>query len=335
MASADRVLLLGDINIDLLLELEQHPSPGEDSLARSSSIRTGGGAANTAAVLARLGARPVLLGRVGSDPLGDFALEELRGAGVDISCVGRDERFSTGVIVITVVPGGERTMFSARGANPWLEPGDISPTVFSGAGWLHLVGYAFLEAPQRDAARRALSLARQRGLRLSLDTSLKQVSRAHEDLLGLIGGLEVCVLGMDEARELFGLEEPEAAVAAMRARGVGLAAVKLGSRGAVFGDASGSLALPAFPVASVDTTGAGDAFTAGLIFGQLGGLSLAGCAVLAGALGALATTVRGGGAALPAGNSQAAFLEEMLASRSYPELEPAFQEALLAIKTPK
>jgi len=331
MTATDRVVLLGDLMVDVVMPVQYYPHPGEDSLADGAYIRVGGGVANTAGILAGLGVRPALIGRTGSDFLADFELGELERAGVDISAVRRDDQAATGLTFVPVIPSGERTLFGYRGANPLISPEDITPDLFRGASHLHVSGYAFMLSPQREAAWKAVGLARQAGIPISLDTGMEPIIRAADEIRGLLAATQVAVLGVTEVRALFGTSGPDACADALLAQGIQLAAVKLGARGCLLAKPGERVALPAFPVDTVDATGAGDAFSAGLIYARLGGLSLAAAGVLANALGALVTTVWGGGCGLIQTGRIAAFLEKQLASGRTDALNRPIQEILASL----
>jgi ribokinase len=130
----------------------------------------------------------------------------------------------------------------------------------------------------------------------------------------LLPGLEACILGLPEAQSMLGKPEPDAAAADLLEAGVRLAAVKLGAHGCLLADASSTQLVPGFPVEVVDTTGAGDAFTAGLIYGRLHGLSLPALGTLANALGGMAAAVHGAGTSLPGKDQVIRFLSDRLPS---------------------
>ncbi len=293
------VVVLGDINVDVLMPIPAYPKPGGDALTGQMTTRAGGSAANTAIQLAKLGVAASMVGRLGEDVWGDLALRALSESGVDISAVQRDSTASTGMFCIPITPDGERTMFGHRGANAKADPSAIKPDIFKGARFLHLSGYALLESPQRDAARRAIELAEASGAALSLDTGLLPALTITDEIRQLLPRLAICVLGIEEARALVEGETPIEASEALVKRGVKLVGLKLGAEGCLLAEASGIHLVPSFPAETVDTTGAGDAFSAGLLFGRLRGLSLPATGTLANALGSLATTVWGAGPALP------------------------------------
>ena len=257
-----------------------------------------------------------MLGRVGSDPWGQMALAALAEAGVGLELVQQDEAVATGLMFTAITPDGERTMFGQRGANPLTDPSAISPDILGGADLLYLSGYALLQAPQREAAARAVELARQRGLPIVLDTAYMPALVAPQELRPYLPCLDACILGLPEACALLGEVEPQAGASALLRAGVRLAAVKLGAQGCLLADVASAHYIPAFPVDVLDTTGAGDAFTAGLIFGRLQGLSLPATGTLANALGGLAAAVHGAGTALPGKSEVTRFLNGQLSSSS-------------------
>lgn len=297
--SAAEIVVLGDINIDVVLSVSDYPQPGSDALAARIATRAGGSAANTAIVLAKLGVAVKMIGRVGDDTWGDLTLRALAESGVDVSKVQRDTNLATGLFVIPVTPDGERTMLGYRGANARTDPSPIEPGLFTDVRCLHVSGYALLESPQREAAWRAIDLADRSGAAISLDAGLYPVTVLRDEVRAALPRLSIGVLGMDEARLLVDAETPEEAAAQLVVQGVQLVGLKLGARGCVLADGSRVCRLPAFAALTIDTTGAGDAFSAGLIWGRLRGLSLPAMGVLANALGGLATSVPGSGPALP------------------------------------
>ena len=293
------VLMLGDINIDTVWPVDGLPGAGHDAYVQSVNVGLGGAVLNTAIVLDRLGQRTAMLSCIGQDLWGTQALELLRQTGVNPRYIRIRPVLASGLIFLAVTPDGERTMFSFRGANTQLAPEDIPAEIFEQASILHISGYSLLEAPQKDAVWRAAELAKLKGVAISLDTGLEPALLTRAELCRLIGMTDICVTGPKEMKELYAVSNPEEAIAKLLSLDVRLAAIKLGEGGSLVADAQGSVFCPAFSVEVVDTTGAGDSFSAGLLFGWTHGLSLAASAVLASALGALATTVFGAGLSLP------------------------------------
>lgn len=331
MSGKDTILLLGDLNVDIIMPIPRFPQPGEDCLAEAAHIRVGGGIANSACVLAGLGMTPRLVAKTGRDILAQLEVSELQAAGADVSAIQTDERAATGLTFVPVIPSGERTLVSHRGANRLLKPTEITPAILDGAKLLHLSGYALMNSPQKEAAWKAVRLAQARGIPVSLDSGVDPIRRAKTDFLKLMGEIQVAILGMDEVCALYGPGTADECLEALFARGIRVAAIKMGARGSLLASSEARVTIPAFPVDTVDTTGAGDSFSAGLIFGQVRGLSLAAGGFLAGTLGSLATTVWGGGRGLPGSAEVARFIGSLRDSGRYHDFEPAMVEIQAAL----
>ncbi|HNS52914.1 MAG TPA: carbohydrate kinase family protein [Anaerolineae bacterium] len=288
MPASPGVAVLGDINIDLLARYPHFPVSGQDVLASSLEVHCGGSAANTAAALSRLGTRARLVGRVGREPMGQYALGCLKDAGVILDGVQSDPDRTTGLVYIIVTPDGERTMLSERGANVHTDPGGLRERSFEGISLFHLSGYALLEEPQRTAALRALGMAREHHVPVSLDPGRLLCELRPGELLELVPAIDIFLPTLDEGRELTGQLRPESCAQALERLGARALAIKLGEAGCLLAAGGETAYLPAFPVQARDTTGAGDAFNAGLIAGYLAGVGWTTAALLANASGAVA-----------------------------------------------
>jgi ribokinase len=281
-----RVAVVGSINMDLVVGTETLPKPGETVFGSDLRRFGGGKGANQALAAARMGAEVALVGRVGDDEFGSVLLDDLQREGVDVSAVGRVEE-STGVALITVDAAGGNTIVVALGANARLRAEDV------------------------EAAR--ATIERSRALLLQLEVSLEanvraaQIARAAGVTVflnpspaiplpdGLLAGLSYLVLNEGELEILAG----EAGNAdGLLARGVQAVVLTLGERGARLITADGSREVPAYPVRSVDSTAAGDAFL-GALAAVLPERGIDAALEAAAAAGALATTRWGAQAALP------------------------------------
>jgi ribokinase len=293
------ILLFGDINIDTVWPVNEFPTPGRDAYAKSVSVGVGGAVFNSAVVLDKLGERTALLACLGEDIWAEKVAETLQQTGINQTYLLKKPEVTTGLIFLIVTPDGERTMYSCRGANAQFEASDVDEEAFKNAKLLHISGYALLESPQKEAAWQAVEFAKKHQVPVSLDTGLDPVLLNPNDLRRILPELAICVTGPKETDALFGLSDPEKAAEHLLSLGIQLAAIKLGEKGCFMADKKQSYFCPAFPVAAVDTTGAGDSFTAGLIYGWVKGMSLPATTILGSALGALATTVYGVGLSLP------------------------------------
>jgi sugar/nucleoside kinase (ribokinase family) len=242
--------------------LSGEPAPGSDRPAVIRS-RGGGAGANVAAHLARLGVPVTLVGCIGDDAPGAGLTAELAAAGVDLALRTVADA-ATGTIVSLVEPGGQRSMLADRGANLALRPDDVPAPV--PGGHLHLSGYTLLDDGPRAAGLAALTAAVAAGCTVSLDpASTGPLTRYGVDRwLADTAGATLLLPNADEARLLTGCADVADAARTLAGRHR-VVAVSLGADGALWASGDVLVHRPAHPAEVVDTTGAGDAFAAGLL----------------------------------------------------------------------
>jgi sugar/nucleoside kinase (ribokinase family) len=268
--SGPRVVVLGDLIYDLLARIEGPVAFGTDTFAPIRAV-AGGSGANAAAWLAYLGIETHFVGKVGDDVIGEALSEELRDAGVTPH-LARDPHLGTGKVFVLVDGAGERTMITDRGAGEALGPEDVPEGLFEG-GHLHLSGYTLSGESRREAALKALRLAREAGMSVSVDpSSVPLLEAVGPDLfLEWTRGADLCFPNLEEGALLAGEKAPER-VAERMLDHYPAVVLKLGPGGALYAGASGErVRLPAQPVRVADTTGAGDALCAGFLAGRLSG----------------------------------------------------------------
>jgi sugar/nucleoside kinase (ribokinase family) len=277
-----RVVVVGDIAVDVLVEPRSPAVAGADVPARIR-MRAGGAGANTAAWLAHLDADATLVARVGDDPAGRAAADDLRAAGVRTALTVDPDHPTCTVVVL--LADGDRTMLSDRGAAARLAPADLPS--FGGADHLHLSGYVLLDPASRAAGRAALAQARSAGLTTSVDP---QVAPAlGPGFVDDVRGVDLLLPNADELAALGGVDRLLDVVGAVAATD--------GAGPARWTDRDGTwTAVPPHPDV-VDPTGAGDAFDAGLLVAWLGGSGPAaaleaGCAAGAAAVSRLGARPR-------------------------------------------
>ncbi len=253
--------------VDVVARLSGPLARGSDTPARIE--RHGGGqGANVAAWLGACGVPVTFVGRAGDDALGREAVAELEAAGVDAHVTFDPER-PTGTCLVLVEPGGERTMVPDPGANDALAIEELPE-----GAHLHLAGYTLLREGSRAAGIHTLTQARARGMSISLDPSsaapLAAVGAAR--FLDWARPVDLLLPNADEAALLGAVSGPTAAPApdvsaagAPRPIPAREVVVTLGAEGAVWTDGTRTVRRPADEVVVVDTTGAGDAFAAGLL----------------------------------------------------------------------
>ena len=242
-----RVVVLGDLNVDIVAVQQAALAHGSDTPARVA-LRPGGGGANVAAWLAKAGVDVTLVGRVGRDALAPVALSGLDGVQLEVV---RDPVHATGTCVVLVAPGGERTMLPDPGANDALAAADIPPLT---GDVLHVSGYSLMRPGSRMAALTAIERAREAGMRISVDPASAAPLAQDPVFLARVAPVDLLMPNADEAAVLGPqIDVPELVV-------------KFGAAGATWTDGVETVVGRAVPVNEVvDTTGAGDAFAAGFL----------------------------------------------------------------------
>lgn len=287
------LLVVGSANADLVIGVERRPAAGETVLGSDLAVHPGGKGANQAVAAARLGARTALLARVGDDAYGRLLLDSQRAAGVDTVgvLVGGAP---TGVALITVDPTGDNSIVVSPGANGRLTPDDVR----AAASLFHAsrVVSTQWEIPPETVVAVVRSLAP--GSRFVLNPSPPRPLPAE-----ILAACDPLVLNEHEAGVILGDavvgDSPEEWARILLAKGPRSVVVTLGSRGALVADSAGTVLVPAVPVKAVDTTGAGDAFTAALAWRLGAGESLAQAAAYAVRVGAAAVTKAGAQESFP------------------------------------
>ncbi len=292
------IAVAGLITADILTyPVTTLPELGTLEPVQRIEVRLGGSVANTGAALARLGIPVAAVGRIGNDLLGTLVVEEAA-RWADTHWLIRDPVRSTSATVVLLHPDGERSFFHAAGAETAFSLGDIPLEALqeSGLRVLHL-GYALL-LPSLDGNPmiHLFEKVREQGILISLDVT----SHAQADwpsLLPILPLIDVFCPNRLEAELLTGLSDPAQAAEALIQGGVRqIVAIKLGAEGSYVRPAGGpGLTLPGLSVRVVDTTGAGDAFLAGLLAAWYRGLDWHTAARVANVVGTMSVTGSGAG----------------------------------------
>jgi ribokinase len=295
LASVGRVAVLGSVNMDLVVQVEDLPSPGQTVVGDRLRTVPGGKGANQAVAASRLGAEVRLAGRVGSDAYGEELVRGLLEDGVEVSAIARDEEAPSGAALILVGAGGQNMIAVAPGANArvserevrslvgGLEPGDVVvlqleiplPAVASAA-----------EAARRAGARVILNAAP------SAPVAGRPLPRS--DLL-VVNEAEAAEIGGEPVSDLDGAEQAAQRLAASADAVV----VTLGRQGAVLWESGSCSRVAPRGVEAVDATAAGDAFVGATARALAAGWTLTEAVHLGSAAGAAAATRLGARDSLP------------------------------------
>jgi sugar/nucleoside kinase (ribokinase family) len=248
---------------------------------------SGGSAANTIVGIASLGGRAAYVGKVKDDQIGKLYAHDIRAAGVAFDTGPAADGPATGCSYILVTDDGERTMNTYLGAAQDLTPADIDPKEIAASGIVYLEGYLWDPKSAKEAFVKASTIAHEAGRQVALTLSdAFCVDRYRDEFLDLMrkGTVDLIFANESELHSLYQTSDFETALKQLRVDAK-LGVVTRSEKGCVVASREGVVAVPAFPIEKiVDTTGAGDLFAAGFLFGLVRGAGYEN----AGRLGALA-----------------------------------------------
>ncbi|HET9995596.1 MAG TPA: carbohydrate kinase family protein [Candidatus Acidoferrum sp.] len=297
-SSLENLLVFGDINVDVIGRVASWPEPGGECLSPQLELHCGGVAANTALALSPWKIKTRLIGCVGQDEFGDLLLHTLRKSGVDILHIQRTPQALTGLLYINVTPDGQRTFFGSRGANRLTRPARIPSSLVHHCAAAHLVGYSFLDAGPEKTARQIMRAFKTRGKWVSFDIGMEPSQKIPEKILRLLPQIDLLFLSNEESFALTGVRDAHKSFLNLQRTGAHEIVMKLGKRGCLISDKGVLPEVPSFPVRTVDSTGAGDAFNAAFLQARLRGWPTPEAALLANAAGAAAASRVGAGTTL-------------------------------------
>jgi sugar/nucleoside kinase (ribokinase family) len=282
-----KVVALGVHVVDVLVRpVESIPEGQGGHLVEEIRMTAAGTAGGTAITLAKLGAEVWSAGAIGTDPLGDVLLRVLTDFGVDVSNLVRRDGVQTSASVLPIRADGSRPAFHVIGANGTYTAADAPMEVIASATHLHLGGPELMGG---DEAAKILAFAREHGVVTSADFLApgEQLADLVDWVAPVFPHLDFLLPNDEQALGLTGAASVDAACAALVERGVGCVAATVGAEGAVVASADGIDRVPAFAVDVVDTSGCGDAFSAGFLRGLSLGRALRDAAALGCATAAL------------------------------------------------
>jgi sugar/nucleoside kinase (ribokinase family) len=263
----------GDIAIDLYIRTSFHPGAGQDAKVDKIIMQPGGSAANCAAVAAHLGVATTFIGFIGTDSFAKILREDLGSHGVSLRHLKRITG-DTGIVTTINDASGERTFFSYRGVNAIGELSKLPQKIFSNKKILHISGYSFQEISSRNNSLFLIKQARQAGTLISIDPSFWHAKEYHQQNPQLLADVDIIFPNQDEAELLSGSRDPAVAARILHDMGPEIVVITLGAEGCYLSSNNRQDYFPAIPVAQVvDTNGAGDAFCAGFLAGQIFGLN--------------------------------------------------------------
>lgn len=264
------VIGIGALNVDRLYMVDQIAKEDGESTIVDCTETSGGSAANTVVGLARLGLQTGYIGKVTRDREGQFLLKDFEKEGVDTKGIVVAETGRSGVVIGFVDKKGERALYIDPGVNSTITLDEINPQYANNTSFMHVTSFSGEEAFQ---VQKKLIKSLSKNVKLSLDPGNLYAEKGLAALKPIIERCYVIFPNENELELLTG-EEYEKGAKTLLDVGLQIVAVKLGSKGCYVTDGKEKHLIPRYPVKVVDTTGAGDAFCAGFLYGLIRNKSL-------------------------------------------------------------
>ncbi len=283
-----QVACLGILVADVVGKpIDALPPRGTLAAVERIELHAGGCAANTGIGLVRLGVGAAVLGKVGRDGFGDFLTQTLLKEGVDVTGLVQAPETATSATMVAAHEDGERTFWHAPGANAEFGADDVAWPVLDGAEIVHLAGPLLMPRFIGKDSAAVMARAKAQGKTTTLDTVWDFTGRWMTVLGPCLPFLDYALPSLEEAKQITGQDTPRDIAQVFLDAGVGTVGLKMGADGAYVRTAAGNeLRVPAFPVAVVDTLGAGDAWAAGFLCGLTHGWDMERTTRFANAVGA-------------------------------------------------
>lgn len=294
-----RVVSLGVHIVDVLGRPVSHIPPGQGrQLLDEIRITAAGTAAGTSVDLAKLGADVIAMGAIGDDLLADFLTSVLGSHGIDTHLLARKQGVQTSATILPIRSNGERPALHAPGATSSLTEADIDLAAIETADVLHVGGPDVLGRFGGESLLRVLEFARSKGVTTTMDVLSGRDPSAWDRLRPLLRYVQYFMPNDEQLGTLTGVADLTGAAGVVLGLGAEAVLVSTGAEGCALVTAGGRVDLPAFPAQVVDTTGAGDACSAGFITGLLRGWAAEDAAWLAMAAASLVVTGLGSDAGI-------------------------------------
>jgi sugar/nucleoside kinase (ribokinase family) len=294
-----RVVSLGVHIVDILGRPVSHIPPGQGrQLLDEIRITAAGTAAGTSVDLAKLGADVIAMGAIGDDLLADFLTSVLDRHGIDTHLLARKQGAATSATILPIRANGERPALHTPGATSSLTEADIDLAAIETADVLHVGGPDVLGRFGGEPLLRVLDFARGKGVTTTMDVLSARDSSGWDRLRPLLRHVQYFLPNDEQLTALTGVADLTDAARAVIGLGTEVVLVSRGAQGAALITADQRTDLPAFPAQVVDTTGCGDACSAGFITGLLRGWAAGDAAWLAMAAASLVVTGLGSDAGI-------------------------------------
>jgi ribokinase len=267
----------GALNLDRLFKVQRITKGDEEVAIEDTQEEPGGSAANTIYALGKLNKKAGFIGSVGEDFEGKMVMESLESVGVDTSQIKIKSRIRTGLVIGIVDALGERSLYITPGANSTLEFDDVDMEILSGSDFFHIT--SFVDDSQLNVQKNIVE-SLDENTKLSFSPGSLYAKKGYDVLSSLISKTHVLFLNEIEVKILTGYDSYEEASQFLLENGCKIVVVTLGEKGCYITDGSIAQQIDAVKCDVVDTTGAGDAFCAGFLYGLSNGGELTQCGKL-------------------------------------------------------
>jgi len=284
-------LVVGDAAVDQMYFVSEFPEQGGEVPSTRALMEPGGAGGTVATVLARLGNPTRIATRVGTGPFAQLALRNLVDAGVDTSLVQHDPQHQTASVTLIITPDAQRTMISASGSSRHLDAGELNEEDVATCDALVMSAYALVGGKQKEYALQALSYAQKHRLTTFVDLGTGAVNALGDRLIPLVKSVDYLLMNEHELYLVSGGASISDAVNELRDMGLEQLIVKVGEMGSIVITPELNELVEAHDIDGViDSTGAGDYYTAAFAHAVMAGNDLISAARLANVAGALNTT---------------------------------------------
>lgn len=314
-----KIWTYGISNFDIIAQpVNEWPKPGELILTEKTEFMLGGPAINTAMTLRKLGYPEVgLVARLGNDRAGSILIRELQEATIDTSSITFSETSPTAVCIVCVHKDGERSFLYSFGGNNELSPENVDYSSISTGDYLHLGAAMGTGKSRGELIIPLLDSLKRKQVTITVDTSFDPFGEWWPSLSPCLPYTDVLFSNEIESKYLTGFEDPIQAAKRFHEAGAKISIIKLGSKGAYIYSKEWEGFTHPFKVETIDTTGAGDAYCGGFIFGLTKNWSLEQCGVFANAVGAICVMSLGASSGIKSYQDTIEFMKKYENSRKW------------------
>lgn len=302
------VYVYGDINIDLVIPgVEHFPLPGQEDVVETMNTYVGGGAAVFTLGIGKLGLKPVFQGTIGDDCYGKFIRDEFKSRNVDDTLLATSKENKTG-ISISFTNEKDRSFLTYRGTNDEINLSKIQLDKVKEASHIHLTGYAGSKNHNQylDLVKKVKDM---KEVTISFDVGWDDAGEWYEGIYDLFPYIDILFMNETEAIHYSRKEDAKEAVLDF-SKTCSLVVAKLGKKGSMAVKDGVIYESKAYTVQAVDTTGAGDSFNAGFVYGFLKGKTIEECLKCGNGCGALSVTQLGGNTGFPVEEALVEFITQ-------------------------